>query len=450
MSIQDFIKGNKLIISMCIVKKGFLYIAFNDTDHIKFSIYDISNKQVTSLPYTSPLIQSQYFKDAVCDGNYNTYMINHTTDTMTIFYYDGSPQSNIPVENPMSLYWIKNTVYCMNQPSIYMSQNLYYEVFTFSKFDLDTLTFIPVITNLSNFILGCSMDSFGNYYLCCFPKNGFSVVKKYSSTGILLNDNYLTFSSDCFLVNIIFDNLDDLYICVLEKGPIFTTRIEKYNPSGTFLETIFQHSYDVFYPNSYISMAVDSNNRLFYTNSNNVVQYIPPVSNIPISNICFLSTTPITTDQGIFFIKDINPEIHTIRNKRIIAITKTITADPYLIHFEKHSIAYNYPTKETVMTLRHKIYYDGKMVEAYKFLGKTKNIYKVKYTGEILYNILMETYNRVGVNNLICETLHPKNLIAKLYRSELHDKFKENIVIELNKATKNRDFNKYKKIVSYI
>ena len=30
----------------------------------------------------------------------------------------------------------------------------------------------------------------------------------------------------------------------------------------------------------------------------------------------------------------------------------------------------------------------------------------------------MEDYSKIVVNNLICETLHPDNLIAKLYRGE--------------------------------
>ena len=43
-------------------------------------------------------------------------------------------------------------------------------------------------------------------------------------------------------------------------------------------------------------------------------------------------------------------------------------------------------------------------------------IYTVPYKKEILYNVLMDNYERIKVNNLICETLHPKNKVAKLYK----------------------------------
>ncbi len=36
----------------------------------------------------------------------------------------------------------------------------------------------------------------------------------------------------------------------------------------------------------------------------------------PVTNICFLAGTPVTTDQGNIPIEKINPKIHTIRNKK--------------------------------------------------------------------------------------------------------------------------------------
>ena len=90
------------------------------------------------------------------------------------------------------------------------------------------------------------------------------------------------------------------------------------------------------------------------------------------------------------------------------------------------------------------------MVEARTFLGKMKNVYKIKYDGEILYNILMEKYGHIKVNNLICETLHPKNIIARLYNSKLDYKFKERIVVAMNKAAKNKDYTTYNRVISHI
>ena len=57
----------------------------------------------------------------------------------------------------------------------------------------------------------------------------------------------------------------------------------------------------------------------------------PPPPPPPISNICFPAKTPITTNQGLIDIDKINPEIHTIRNKKIVAVTKTVTQDNYLV-----------------------------------------------------------------------------------------------------------------------
>ena len=36
------------------------------------------------------------------------------------------------------------------------------------------------------------------------------------------------------------------------------------------------------------------------------------------------------------------------------------------------------------------------------------------------------------VNKLICETLHPTNIIAKLYNSDYTDEVKHNIIVMLN------------------
>jgi len=139
----------------------------------------------------------------------------------------------------------------------------------------------------------------------------------------------------------------------------------------------------------------------------------PPVL---VSNICFPAGTPIQTDQGQISIEKINPNIHTIHNKKIVDITKTISPIRYLVCFEKNSLLYNYPKENTIVSRNHKILYNGKMIEAYKFIGIFKHVKKINYKGEILYNVLMEEYETIIVNNLICETLHPNNPIAKIYK----------------------------------
>jgi hypothetical protein len=149
----------------------------------------------------------------------------------------------------------------------------------------------------------------------------------------------------------------------------------------------------------------------------------------PISEICFPANTPIVTDQGVIPIEKINANVHTIRGNKIIAITKTVSKENYLVCFEKHSIKFNYPNRRTCMSKQHKIYYNGKLTEAHKFIGHFDNVTKMHYNGEVLYNVLMEKYDVITVNNLICETLHPDNIVAKIFASKFSQEYKNKIIL---------------------
>jgi hypothetical protein len=136
------------------------------------------------------------------------------------------------------------------------------------------------------------------------------------------------------------------------------------------------------------------------------------------ANICFTGDTPITTDQGNIPISLIQPEIHTIHKKRIVAITKTIMDEDYMISFEKDSLYPEVPSQRTVMTRGHKVFYKGRFIAA-KYLSDMgiKGVCKIenKNKNERVYNVLMEDSEVMMVNHLICETLHPQNKIAKLF-----------------------------------
>ena len=162
-----------------------------------------------------------------------------------------------------------------------------------------------------------------------------------------------------------------------------------------------------------------------------------------ISNICFPAGTPIKTDQGIIPIEQIDRKVNTINRQKILHITRTTTLDDYLISFKKSSIGYNVPSEKTIMTKDHKILFQGKLVEAYRFLDFSSDVKKVKYNGEVLYNVLLEEHGTMVINNITCETLHPNNIIAKLYYDE-HD---NEIIYEMNDALKERNFERYKKVV---
>jgi uncharacterized membrane protein len=182
-----------------------------------------------------------------------------------------------------------------------------------------------------------------------------------------------------------------------------------------------------------------------YTSGNAYgISDIPEPTPIPISNICFPAGTPVRTDQGIINIDQIDPQIHTIASKNILCITRTTTLDTYLISFEKNSLGRNVPYQKTVMTKDHKIMFKGRLVQAYRLLSFFDKVKKVKYTGETLYNVLLKDHGTINVNNLVCETLHPDNIIAKLYMR--HENI-TSLVIELNSSLQNKDVVSYKNVV---
>ena len=171
---------------------------------------------------------------------------------------------------------------------------------------------------------------------------------------------------------------------------------------------------------------------------------------IPVSNICFLGNTPISTDQGKIPIEKIDASIHTINNNPITAITKTISEDEYLVCFKKHSLSLNVPSRSTVMSKNHKVYYKGIWREAQDFIDEFENIYEFPYNGEILYNVLLEKHDKVHVNNLLCETLHPKNNIAKLYTNNFNEDYKNTIIVMMNDSILNNDFQLYSKVIEIL
>ena len=85
------------------------------------------------------------------------------------------------------------------------------------------------------------------------------------------------------------------------------------------------------------------------------------------------------------------------------------------------------------------------MTKAYHFLKQFKNVSKLEYNGEILYNVLMEKYDKLKVNNLTFETLDPKNIIAKLYTNNFDEEYKNKIIVMINYSIRQKDHCLYKK-----
>lgn len=158
-----------------------------------------------------------------------------------------------------------------------------------------------------------------------------------------------------------------------------------------------------------------------------------------VSRTCFPVGTPVVTDQGIIAIDDIDELKHTIRGKKIVAVTSVVSDEDHLISIEKDALGKNIPSQKTLVTQNHRILHKGSMVKAKKLVDLVDNglIKKTDYSGEILYNILLEEQGKMVVNNMITETLDPENGIAKLYKkfklSNLTESEKNQVIVELNK-----------------
>jgi len=177
-----------------------------------------------------------------------------------------------------------------------------------------------------------------------------------------------------------------------------------YSPSN--MHTHYIRAYETTYNNASSSVMVT------YTEPEPEPQPEPgPI----VSNICFAKNTPIETDQGIFPIQKLVPNKHTINGNPIRHITKTTHSKKYLIKICKHALGHNIPNQDTILSDYHKVLYNDSMVQAQQLLG-IEGVEKIDYNGEILYNVLLDTYEMIRVNNMTAETLHPKNTTAKLYR----------------------------------
>ncbi len=136
---------------------------------------------------------------------------------------------------------------------------------------------------------------------------------------------------------------------------------------------------------------------------------------LPITNICFAAGSIVKTDQGDIPIELIDEKIHTINKHKIICLTKTISTDKDIIFIKKNALDKNIPNKNTKISRKHKILYNNELIEAYELLNINNDIKKVNYNGEILYNILLNQHTTMLVNNIIAETLNPKNILAQIY-----------------------------------
>jgi len=127
--------------------------------------------------------------------------------------------------------------------------------------------------------------------------------------------------------------------------------------------------------------------------------------------ICFIGSSIVETDQGYIKIEEIDKNYHTISKKKIVGLVKSNGDIPCLAHIKPNLISENIPNIDTYCSVWHKILFNGEMLEAQVVPGTIP----FPYSNEPLYNILLETYSIMKVNNMIVETLHPESSAAKLY-----------------------------------
>jgi len=151
-----------------------------------------------------------------------------------------------------------------------------------------------------------------------------------------------------------------------------------------------------------------------------LITYVLTILSPPISNICFVGTVNILTNNGYKMIQDINKHVDTINGMKIISVVKSNSTSNYLVKIPKNFFGENLPFEDIICSPTHKIEICNKMVEAKNIM----NVQTVEYNGELLYNILLEQYDSMVVNGIKCETLFPNNDLAK------SSKYIESILID--------------------
>jgi hypothetical protein len=223
--------------------------------------------------------------------------------------------------------------------------------------------------------------------------------------GILVNNGYSSVDNNTN-TQLFYDSMGTP---VVPSQPPANNLLDRISPSPNSADTGVSETTMKIFVNILIDMKTG------YGADSTFIYVAIPISSNPFSNICFPSGTLITCNQGEIPIEQINPDIHTIRGKQIVAITKTNSTSKYLICFEKGSLGHNIPSRQTIMSENHQLIYNGKIRKALHFVDNYKNVNRINYCGETLYNILMKQHDTVMINNLICETLHPENVIAKIH-----------------------------------
>jgi len=72
--------------------------------------------------------------------------------------------------------------------------------------------------------------------------------------------------------------------------------------------------------------------------------------------------------------------------------------------------------------------------------------YDYTYNGETLYNVLLEKQGQLITNKLICETLHPENIMRKICGGKYKKSEEKRLCAVLSELIRENDYRGYKKL----
>ena len=300
-----------------------------------------------------------------------------------------------------------------------------------------------------------TIDSSGNLYIST-ANDG--TIAKFDSTGTPIDLTFIQ-RPGYSILNMAFDSSGNIYVVSTNLSDYinYGEFIYKYDNTGTLLSATPIYDDPT---QSILALALDTSERLYFSIDNQTgiarynTGYIPPEPTPTpapsiVSNVCLTADTPILTNKGYVSIANINPAIHklvcpnvylnadtpalwkhpTFRNKMhtkfidIVAVTQTRGELPFLIRIEPHAIYLNAPSAPVIITPEHHILYNGMSIAAGDFIRKglkPESFKVIPYNGYPLYNILTSDPINPALmiaNGMIIETLHPNNIVARLYRS---------------------------------
>ena len=129
--------------------------------------------------------------------------------------------------------------------------------------------------------------------------------------------------------------------------------------------------------------------------------------------ICFLGDTKVKTDQGYITFKTLSTK-HTISNHSIKKVVCVKNSDSTMVFIRKHALGKNIPNKNTYISRNHGIYINGQLVRARNLVNGT-TVQEHSRKRELIYNVLLDTYMSINVNNMSCESLNHKDAMVHKY-----------------------------------